>query len=418
MPPRRRNKVAKAVRPPVQRPAPQRALVPAAGRNPANRARAVNMGRRGPMAKPVSHTPYQLLSSALTQSELSIAQYLHGLSTPGYPCKVPMLMGQFALGTNTYEYVFNGTTTATSAANNPTWVAGVLDAWAPGNNMIGYTTQGNPVWNAKGAAATTPAFGAAASADYNATAIGALDARFDAGISYRMTALILEAWSDAPAQTAQGDICFAMVASADAAADKALNGVNFATVTAYEQDYVAHAEFPLAGWKSGHVGHTFVVPSTATDVDFNTLPSAGSTVCGAIGVLAITSGMASGQTIRYRITMKYEVTRVQSYQTNILYEETTPVSMEEVQPYLNAHRTRPTYAPAGYDRFKAPATVLTVNDGNSRILKGFKQAADAAKSAGITDIIGSGLKEGANWVLGKVPYIGSALQAGFNALFG
>lgn len=201
------------------------------------------------------------LGQMLTHQEEAITEYLLGLTTPGYPCKVPIVLGEFELYTNTYEYDISGTCVA--GAGGVAYVGIVPDAWGDTQyKMMSYTggTQGYPIWNSIANATTSPAVGAASGANDAKTAATLVDPAFTANVDYRMTSAILEVWSDAPAQTAQGDLCVAVVCGEQAYSDQALNGATYGAITKYPQNYVKHAEFPLAGWTSGEVVSAHLTP--------------------------------------------------------------------------------------------------------------------------------------------------------------
>lgn len=381
------------------------------------------------LAKP-ARAPYDVLTTALTAKEKAIAEYLHGLATPGYPTKVPIIFGAFELVTNTYQYVFEGV--ANAGAAGIAYVAAVPDAWQDGGDvepgpavgqMLTYAggVGGYPVWASGFNATSTPAFGGASGANDAKFILPVLDPGFDAQTRYRMTALILEVWSDAPAQTAQGDITIATVSQTDSLQDYSLNSATFNSIVAQPQEFVRHTEAPLAGWRSGEVLSACMVPFDEQCVSMHLAPALGSPTAAAFGVVAVGTGMAPGQTFRYRVTYKYETTVPRTYQTNVTIEPTLPVSTDMIVPYYNGMKNNSVSSgPRGHEVLKGPKALLDGArlSGNGRVANAVVDAARAAKETGVTDIIGSGLRKGASWLLNKVPLVGSFLSTAFDALTG
>jgi hypothetical protein len=366
----------------------------------------VTKARNNAQAAP-NRNPTATLTSLLTEQESAIANYLAALSVPGYPGRVPLSMGDFELITNTYEYVFNGACSA--GANGLAYAAAVPDGWlesgndaGPAQQYLSYAagTQGYPVWQSGANASQTPVnTGASGANDFKfAFPVGGLDPGFDNVIQYRLVALILEAWPDGAAQTTQGDLTIAAIATEEALQDGALNAVNFSTVAAYPREYVNHLELPLSNWPSGHVASINMVPYGQSCVNMNSCPAVGLATAGLFGAAVIGNGMASGQTIRYRFTYKYETTAPRTYQTNTISTSTSMVETTSLAPHIKAMKgVAAAVGPREHQAAKAMVAIKQANPtmGN-KLLK-------VAKSTGLGKLVSAGLKH--------VPYIGSLLSS-------
>jgi len=383
-----------------------------------NRASAVSGA-----AKP-NRNPLALMERKLSGQDAGIAAYLLGITTPSLPCRVPVVLGEFELDTNTYSYVFNGAISCTAGGFG--YVAACLDGWVENGNDAGpnsqfcsFTTGGYPVWThvAGGAATTTIATGGASGIDHAKVQMPVLDAAFNSASRYRMTSVILSFWPDSPATTTQGDLCIAALASDQAAAQGALNNVNFATVAGYPQEFVSHMEIPLPNWESGVQSHAIPIAYSENCFVIQYMPATGATLAGAIGAVAIVTGAASGQTFRYRIEYKYETTAPITFQTGA--EATAahfpPSNSADLVPHLQQMRPASTMkAPA-----KAlPALPLHAMKKVDRPMFD-KVVADATASANSgLSTLGSALGSAVSSGLKHIPYVGGFLSGAFDSLFG
>lgn len=388
--------------------------------NPANKR-----DHRSGISKP-NIDATQALSGTLTNTQSAIIEYLTGLSTPDFPTKVPVIIGQFELFTNTYNYSFDGV--ATAGAAGVAYVACCPDNWlqsgnnlgAPNDQFLSYSggTQGFPVWASIANATTTPAVGAASGINDGKYAMVLLDPGHEAQTRARLTALILEVWSDAPYQTAQGDIAIAVVQNSEALNDQVLNTATFSSIVGLPQDFVRHNEFPLAGWKSGEVVSAHLTPWDEECFVMDSLPAVGRATTGFIGICAVATGMAAGQTFRYRATYKYETTMPKTYQTNLIVESSVGLNTSQLVPYLKPMREQgPTKGPKEHSRAKGPAGALVAGDRPMK--QAIKKTVEAIEKG---STVGSALKSGAHsalsWIAGKVPYVGGLLQSGLDWLMG
>ncbi len=384
----------------------------------------IGVGKSGrvSVAKP-NRNAMSLMQQKLTGQEAGVASYLLGLSTPSLPCRVPVVLGEFELDTNTYSYVFNGTFSCTASGFG--YVAACADGWKESGNDAGPTSQycaattgGKPLWYtpAGSAATTTIAGGAAADASNTAVTLPKLDQAFTTSSRYRMTSIILSIWPDSPATTTQGDVTVAVAGSEQAIADSALNSATFASIAAYPQEYVTHLEMPLANWNPEHQAHAFPVPFSENCFVIQYMPTTGTAVAGDIVACAVVSGAASGQTIRYRVEYKYETTAPLTYLTGVENIVTgAPVSSAELVPHLAALRPMAVA--------KAPAKALPALP-----LNAIKQASPplfdkvVASAQALTKPIVGGLGKAVGSVVSgaikHIPYVGGLLSGAFDSLFG
>lgn len=402
--------------------APQ-GLGPASGQVVGNPSTNKRRGASG-INKP-NVNAHQALVGTLTNTQQAIIEYLNGLATPDFPTKVPVIVGQFELFTNTYNYSFDGV--ATAGAGGVAYVACAPDNWlesgnnigAPNDQFLSYSggTQGYPCWSSLANATTTPAAGAASGVNDGKNQLVLLDPGHEAQTRARMTALILEVWSDAPYQTAQGDIAIAVVQNSEALNDGILQSATFASIVGLPQDFVRHNEFPLAGWKSGEVVSAHLTPWDEECFVMDSLPAVGKAVAPFFAIAAVATGMASGQTFRYRATYKYETTMPKTYQTNLIVESSIGLNASDLVPYLKPLRQQgPTKGNKDHSRVKGSAAALV--GGDKPMKQAIKKTVAALENKGVGEAIKTGAHSALSWLAGKVPYVGGILQSGLDWLMG
>lgn len=403
---------------------PRNANVPPAPRRKAAaapRQAAVRTQTGGPK---VSSGPsaHDQLSSSLTSQERAIAEYLHGLTTPNYPTKVPLLLGEFELNTSTYEFQNQGIATASSAG--VAFCAVGADGWfstgadipgAPFEQFASLGGTGLPLWAtpAGGAATVTPVVSAAATASAAGSGtLPKLDPGWDANTRLRLTAVIAEFWSDAPLQTAQGDITVAVCDTSEALQGAALNNANFSQVAAYPQNFVRHEEYPLSGWPSGTTISVHLTPFDMQCVAMNLIAGSGKVTAPTFAIAAIGAGMATGQTFRWKVTMKYESTVPQTYQTNLILDNTVGVEVSNLLPAWKAMKpNKVTMGPTGHTKAKGLSALAEVRPTTAKKIA--KLAREPARP-GVVDF----LKDAAKELVGEIPYVGGLLKTGLGWLLG
>jgi len=288
-----------------------------------------------------------MMREKLTQQDAGVAGYLMGLTTPTAPCRPPWVLGDFQLDTNTYSYVFSGVATCSSAGFG--YVGAVPDGWSESGNDAGpayqfccATNAGKPFWYSPSGTTTTVTapVGDVSGATHAGLDLPKLDPGFTTLSRYRLTALILTVWPDSPQQTTQGDLCVAFATSEEALEAGALNNVTWATIAGYPQEYVTHFELPLSNWDPAKASHAVAVPFSENCFTFNYMPTSGRTTAAGFLMVAVITGAASGQTMRFRAEYKYETTAPTSYQTGLtpILGMRNPVPKETLIPHLNALR--------------------------------------------------------------------------------
>lgn len=364
-----------------------------------------------------NRAPLTQMRKKLSGEEAGIAQYLLGLSTPGAPCRVPVALGEFELDTNTYSYVFNGTLTTTAAGFG--YVGACPDGWVESGNDGGpamqysaYTTGGYPVWYtpAGSAGTATIASGGASGANDAKLQLPKLDTGFVAGTRGRMTGIIMSIWADSPAQTTQGDVCFAVASSEQAIDDQVLNSATYASISALPQGYVSHVEMPLAQWSSDKQVHGFAVPFSENCFVFQSLPATGLATAGLFLAVAVVTGAAASQTLRFRIEYKYETTAPVTYMTGVQgVGELTPTTTAKLIPHLNAIRPmKLMHAPAA----ALPAAPLAAIKQVDESL--FGRVVAAAKNSEF----GKVATKAVSGAIKHIPFVGPALSSMFDGIFG
>lgn len=361
------------------------------------------------------------LVNKVNHEDAALVNFLDGLTNPDAPpCRVPLLLGEFVLESNVFQAEYSGTVTA--PAGGKVYVAAAPDNWVtlandgtPYNQFSAYAggTQGAPVWTSLGASATTPAPAAAAGATNSTYASPVLDPGSGAATRMRVTAVHLEIWSDAPAQTAQGDLTVAVIQNAQAAGNFPLNSADYGTIVQQPQDWVAHVEYPLAGWKSGQRVCAHLTQWDEQCFALETLPTAGQLTAPIFCIAAFGSGMSSGQTLSYKITISYEMTKGRTYQY-LPSAGTTPY-LEPARVY-NALRPlrgkRPTIGPAGHAAGKGANAMVMANPDKAQALM-----RPGKTNPTFTDNLSTTAKKGLSWLAGKIPYVGGLAQSAVDWLF-
>jgi hypothetical protein len=302
-------------------------------------------------------------ATALTQGERAVSQYLTGITTPNLPTRVPLLLGEFELMTNTYEceilgaFVGNAGGAGFLGIGVDGWEpSGAADPGAPASQFmcIPGGTSGTPVWTSIiGGVSSSPAVGGIPSTNFVALPVPTMDAAFEATTRARLTKIIVEVWSDAPAQTAQGTLTMAVCQTSEAFQDALLNGTNYASVSVLPQNFVRHEEFPLANWPTGKVLATNIVPWDAQCFEMNLLTASGNQLAPRFGIAVLGAGMTVGQSVRFRVTFGYETTMPRTYQTNVLTEATVAGSLADIVAPIKAMRpTQVSLGPSGHSKIK------------------------------------------------------------------
>jgi len=261
--------------------------------------------------------------------EAKMAAWQHTVLDPqtNTPSGVPVMMESANPKTDMYQYSVEGS--AVANVNGFCCVALGCDGWVQDptlayraaestNKFLGYATPGCPVYNTTGAWAfsNVPAYYAA----YGATLVGtALPSDFVSGLSastpYRLVSAELEVWSDAPDGTATGEVMLLRLNNPDAATTtQGFEGKTYSQLTALDPDLVARIELSLANWPNDERARIVALPTNVLPYDLAFPQSAGS----AVGtfhatLIAVTSGCASQQVLRWKATYNYEVSELVNY---------------------------------------------------------------------------------------------------------
>jgi hypothetical protein len=378
--------------------------------------------RNGELSVPRANQP-KLLTEKLTPTHVDLLNYIAMVSDPdAVPVPVPLLLGEYELETDQYRVELEGVATAGAAGG--AFVSVGIDAWledAVGGGALAATqfftyaggTLGSPVWSSTAASNATTVPTVASVPGTNSTqALPLLDPGFTTGTRYRLTSCHLEVWSDAPALTAQGDVAVAFVRSEQAYYDNALNSASFDTVAKLPQSYVVHDEFPLSGWQSGHRVHAHVTPWAEQCVRMNEAVAVGygTSNCPIAGMVAVCSGMSSGQTMRFRVVMTYECTKPKTYRFSI---NQGPQNRTEPSTAMNAlsplRGQQPTLGPLGHAAGKI-ASAIPSNVISSIMALKHRKPAQSALERNLSQPIINGIS---NFV-SKVPYVGGLLKSGLD----
>jgi hypothetical protein len=273
------------------------------------------------------------LEDVFTMQDQAILEYLDGVCNPWteMPVRAPLVVGGFALETDTYQMVYEGE--AIAGTDGVAWVEVPVSGWIEANANTGVPleqyesynigVQGNVVWYSGSAAAPAvgfPAPGTASSAVIAFQVGRIVEASWDATTRMRITSVGLEVFSDSAILNAAGKI---MICSsirpgevgAQSAGSLAIN--TFATIVTTPRKLVERVEVPLSGWESGKVLRAFAIPSEPAAFSLNELPTSGSIVTphGVIG--AIATGMVAGQTFSWRVVFNFESVACLTNRTNV-----------------------------------------------------------------------------------------------------
>lgn len=413
----------------IQRPKPKKAAAPKVRREVNNivrtarriDGRAANPPARRTGAPGQGYTPHQRMTDILTKQDVAMLDYLEMLADPDAdPVGVPVVLGQFELFTNKYRVEYEGEATASTAG--VAYVSLAADNWLDTDNNVGgghqqfsaYNagTQGNLIWYtpAGGTASGLPTGGQATNASHAAIPSVSISADSNAQTRMRVSSVNLEVWSDASDQTASGNVVLFVAENSEYVQNGNLSAATPSTIVATPQNVLKHETYPLAGWESGERAHTFLVPWDENCFAMATMPATGSLTCGNLMLGAIGTGMATGQTFRFRVVVTYETTANKTYQTNVAVRPTVHVETSQMMDHLPGLKTlRPTVGPKAELAHKGAAAWYSG-------LPPTKQPAAevASRNPGLLSSLVPVAKEGLGWLANKIPIIGQGLGSLLN----
>lgn len=366
------------------------------------------------------------LAGKVNGEDAALVNFLDALTNPeALPVRVPLLLGEFVLETDLYQVEYSGQSAA--GTGGIAFVGVAPDNWftnandgTPSDQFVADNigTQGRPVWYSVSTGAGVVDSGAVGSANGAALAYyGTAGKSLGPGISLitrlRCTAVNLEVWSDAAAQTATGDICIASVQGTEGISNSALNGQTYQTASALKQDYVSHQEFPLAGWKSGQRVHTHLTQWDEQCFALEHCPVNGLQTLPHYGLLAVASGMATGQTFSWKVTFNYETTKYATFQTDSSSGRVPYLEPSRVVNAMTPLRARPpTLGPAGHGAGKGLNAMVMANPDKAQALM-----RPGAGNPTFTDNLASTAKKGLGWLASKIPYVGGLASSAVDWLF-
>jgi hypothetical protein len=373
---------------------------------------------------------------AFTMQDQAILEYLDGVCDPWTqnPIRTPLIVGGFALETDTYQMVYEGE--AIAGTDGFAWVEVAVSGWSEANANTGVPleqfesyaggTQGYPVFYSNSNAAAAVGFPAATSPIGGA--IGAQQARqveasWDTVTRYRITAVGLEVFSDSSMLNAAGKImiCSSIRPTESAPALGGLAANTYANIVTTPRKLVERVEVPLAGWTTGQVLRAFAIPSEAAAFNMNELPAVGVATAphGVLG--AIASGMVAGQTFSWRVVYNFESVANLTNRTNASNPSTIHAGLDRVAnsiPHLQPFATMGGQA-AHLSQVPIAAHALA-NEMMVTRPSHSKQMIAMGKRPPSGGNFWSGVRDGAKLVLGKtansgilskIPFIGGFLNS-------
>lgn len=308
---------------------PQNLAMPGGAKNKKQKAQASQEGAYKAAMKMGKTLPttglkqqYSSVVSPLCRQEIATLEYAHTLANPWVeePSGLPLILGSAVMRTNKCQLIFEGQATCNSSGfafvlvNMDGWIEPSTGSGVPQYQYTSYSggTQGYPIWYSGGTfVGTTLPTGALTTATTGLLAIQTklLDGSVNAQTQVRLVASGLRVFSDAAEQTAQGKL--AVVATTvpfGTAANGALVGSTYATLSGMPQDLVSWQAEPCAGWRSGHSLKAVAIPTDSTAFALFPPPATGASTVGYPQLGAILSGGATGQTFTFQVVFDYEFT--------------------------------------------------------------------------------------------------------------
>lgn len=395
-----------------------------APKQPKQAARAPTANRSAHQEAPARQQENKLVQK-VNGEDAALVNFLDSLTNPNaLPSRVPLLLGEFSLETDTYQVEYSGV--ASAGTLGATFIAVAPDNWlttvndgTPSDQMVAANggTQGYTVWygikNAGTGTLSTPTRGAASGGNSVGKAGVSLGPGITSTTRMRVTALNLEIWSDAAGQTAQGDISVACVQGGGALADGALNGAQYGQLTAFKQDYVSHQEYPLAGWKAGQRVHTHLTQWDEQCFALENVPNNGTVTAPNFALACVAAGMADGQTISWKVTINYETTKYATYQTDLSAGRTPYLEPARVVNALRPlHGTRPTIGKEGHGAAKGLNAMVMANPDKAKALM-----SPGGGNPTFTDNLTKTAKQGLGFLASKIPYVGGLAKSAIDWLF-
>jgi len=380
-------------------------------------------------------TSKQQLEDAFTKQDEAVLAYLEGVTNPWTDAqvRVPLVVGGFALETDTFQMVYEGE--AVAGTNGIAYVVCGASGWVPtGNSGLpaeqfeSYNggTQGNPIFaSANSAAGATgfPSNGTVASAIHVATPSRLVEAAWNGSSRVRVASVGLEVFSDAATQNAAGKIMICSTVRPEETSTPSTGGISgntFGQIVTTPRKELERAEMPLAGWQSGQVLRAYGVPAEPTCFEMNQMPAAGTTGApfGIIG--AIAQGMVAGQSFAWRAVYNYEAITEVSNKTSTDGAKVVHAGLDRITnavPNVKAFAAVGGPAPAITalpiaTHALANEMVLTRPSHANALIEMGKRPALAAQHPSISDKAKSILNKVADsgW-LAKVPFVGTIADA-------
>jgi hypothetical protein len=296
-------------------------------------------------------TQMRSIVDPLTKQDEAIFGYLTTLSDPWIedPTGVPLILGTGDVRTTkarTKRLITvqcNASGFGFLTVNNDGWDRDSADAlWRyAAYDGVG----GSDIWytDASYVGTTLPAYNATtATTGLLASQAPLVDQSLDYNSQMRQVAAGIRAWSDASLLNAAGDIrIVSTVEPIGTPSEGSISGpgagTTDATLEGINPFIMAQELVPLAGWKSGEVVSTFVVPTTRTAFEMHHLPAAAQSIntFGWPQMGIIITGAAPNQTVKVEIVKIFEFEFQQSNRLNVEPEPTIGSDMGTIGSNLS-----------------------------------------------------------------------------------
>lgn len=380
--------------------------------NTSANARAVGKQVVREMPTKALQSQVQTIMDPLTLQDLAIAEYLITIGDPWVeePAGVPILIGGATLRTVKVQQIYEGQATANASGFG--FVAVNTDTWVADNNghasyvYSSYSggTEGYPIWYSGATyVGTTLPVNTITTATAGVLAIqkNLLDGQVTSLTDIRCVAAGLEVFSDAAAQTAQGKL--AVVATTkpfDVAANGAIVGSTYSTLSGMPQDLLSFQTRPCAGWRAGSSMKVVAIPNDSQNFEMCFPVAVGRASFGYPQLAAILSGAAANQTFTWRIVYDYEFSLGKTYVTGV---QAQPVFGSDQSALMGAVGNFPSptsVGPMGQFTGKGvqglvnhlavtrPNKLLHLN----QLATGAAQGANSGAGGGISNLFSQGLK--------------------------
>jgi hypothetical protein len=252
------------------------------------------------------------ISQLLNNDQEQQYHWLHMVADPWGPvARMPLILGNGIFDESIFRYHMYGTMVSNSVFTSSSLLG--VENWdnVGGDNFMGYTSVGYPLWYTDAAfvgdsspalAATTATTGLSAAPLSSTASYGG--ANPTANIQILQTAAAIRARPISTADTTGGLI---MIATSSDQIAFPLTGVTYDEVRSYPSEFVNIVERSMANWESEEYIEMSVIPQHRHAFESNAPIAAGSAAVPTAYVGIYCKGMAAGQSVEIEAVSIYQV---------------------------------------------------------------------------------------------------------------